>query len=422
LITWQYYEDWIMRFLLFLVLVMSLGLFISCKQTIDGWTAPFAGEFSFHYPPESSNWQSDSLHSDFALFLKQVQAKENIDKKQALVDSFMQVARIRGIPFIEQEILAHFLYQDSNNVSVEMTGDFNKWTREGYEFRKLDGTNLYTCSTRFPASARLEYKLLVNGILVRDPLNQTTSCFSDFDQNSELRMPFYEPSPELETYDIPHGTIRTVQYYDSDRKIVVYLPPGYPEAERKYPCAYFHDGSFYLSNGMARNVLDYLIYHQKINPIIAVFVNPKNREDEYYYNYQFMDTFINQIIPFVERYFDCDHKTENRAIIGFSLGGLSALLLALHYPDIIGNCAAFSPAIFTGNLIESYLDAPYIFTKFYIDAGTYEDWIYTAALELANIMDKKKYNGRFFSWHEYHSMCTVRAHLDKALIYFYGKQ
>ena len=98
------------------------------------------------------------------------------------------------------------------------------------------------------------------------------------------------------------------------------------------------------------------------------------------------------------------------------------MLFALHYPDVFGNCAAFSPAIFTGDLIQSFQKNPNTPTKFYIDAGTYEDWIYVPSRELAMILSDKNYNGRFYSWHEYHSFCSWRAHLDEALIYFYGTE
>jgi enterochelin esterase-like enzyme len=255
---------------------------------------------------------------------------------------------------------------------------------------------------------------------MRDPLNPNSSCYGDFSRNSELRMPLFLSPPEIESYDIPHGKIKVLQYYDSNRIIQVYLPPGYPENRQGYPCAYFHDGSSYLSIGMAKNVLDYLIYHKKIKPIIAVFIDPLNRDDEYYYGYQYMDTFIKSIIPYVEKNYACDHKAANRAILGYSLGGLSALLFSLHHPDVFENCAAYSPAIFTGDIIEQYENAPVLPTKFYIDAGTFENWIYDPALELAIIIAGKRFNGRFYTWYEYHSFCSWRAHLDEALIYFYG--
>jgi enterochelin esterase-like enzyme len=404
--------------LFFIAFLSLICIYTSCERITDSIKKPSVDGFTFYDPQQSANGEIDSLSSDFEHFRQRVHAQKDLRLKQLMVDSLIKAVQPMGIPYTEHEILAHFLFLDSSGVRVDITGDFNNWAEKGTLMQRLDETNLYYHSARFPASARFEYKLRVNGILMRDPLNSLSSCYGDFSRNSELRMPFYAAPPEIESYDIPQGTIKVLQ--DLDRSIQVYLPPGYMEGNRAYPCAYFHDGTSWLTIGLARNVLDYLIYHKKIQPIIAVFIDPRNRDEEYYYGYSYIDTFVSEIIPVVENKYAVDHKAENRAVLGYSLGGLSTLLIARHHPQVIGNCAAFSPAIFTGDLINSYQEAPYLSTKYYIDAGTYEDWIYDPSLELANIMAGKKYSGRFYTWYEYHSFCSWRAHLDEALIYFYG--
>ena len=409
-----------MKILIYLVLAVLLCWITACKRISEDLDNDPARGFTFHDPLESANWQNDSLVSDFERNLAYISVQKEYAEKQRLVDSLLAALKINGIPCIEQEILAHFIYQDSANGRVEITGDFNNWSENGTAMSRLEGTNLYFYSARFPASARIEYKLRTNGIRMNDPLNPNSSCYGDFSRNSELRMPFYMSPPEIEYYEIPHGLIKVLQYYDTNRRIQVYLPPGYIENAGVYPCAYFHDGNSFLQIGMAKNILDYLIYHKKIKPVIAVFVDPVNRDNEYYYGYEYMETFVNRIVPYVEKNFRVDHESKNRSILGYSLGGLSALLFARHHPDVFGNCAAFSPAIFTGDIIQSYRESPYLSTRFYIDAGTYENWIYTPSRELATLMAHKKFVGRFYSWHEYHSICSWRAHLDEALCFFYG--
>lgn len=401
---------------------------LSCKKAFDPVTQPDKGIFIIHKSMKPFTRNVDSVDSEFRSFITKVNLESDSLKKQTLVDSFVNLNSQNGFPYIEENILAHFIYYDSSfsTATIKISGDFNKWNMNPIVFTHLANTNLYYYSRIFEPDARIEYKLKINGTWKLDPLNIKTFGFGDFSINSELSMPLYNPPAEIESYNIPHGTIETFQFLDSNysptsRTVSVYLPPGYDKAI-KYPTIYFHDGSTTLVQGQSANILDYLIYHKKIKPIISVFVNPLARNFEYLYNDEFAVMFTSKLVPFIDRKYSTSPYPKDRAISGFSFGGLVSLFITLKHHDIFGNCAAYSPALHSGDLVDQYISHPHFNAKIYLDAGTYEDWLFEPTLRLAIDLSQKGFDGHFYAWNEYHSLASWRAHFDNALIYFFSAQ
>ncbi len=76
-----------------------------------------------------------------------------------------------------------------------------------------------------------------------------------------------------------------------------------------YPTVYFQDGSEYISLGKAVNVIDNLLDSSKIQPVIAVFVKPNNRDVEYQGSLrnQYRLFFVNELVPYI----DANYKTKS---------------------------------------------------------------------------------------------------------------
>lgn len=342
--------------------------------------------------------------------------------KQALVDSFLFWANSEtGIPYIEDST-AYFLYFNGANVTVQIAGDFSNWSPEGQNFSFLTGTNLYYKGISFENDARLDYKLVVNGNWILDPLNPHT-CSGGYGPNSELSMLGYIQPPEIQTYPIPHGTMSSTTFSDTTqgrtRTIRIYTPPGYAESDMTYRTAYFLDGSEYVTLASAANILDFLIAESMIPPIIGVFTDPTDRMAEYSYDYDFMNMFIGELVPWVDETYRTMAEPEARAITGVSLGGLTSLLFTIQHPEVFANCGAYSPAIWFGDLIGQYSDQPVLPVKIYMDAGTYEPSIYHSASQLQDILEDQGWEHDYRVWHEGHSWGAWRAHLDNSLIYFW---
>lgn len=362
--------------------------------------------------------QLNGHFNDFITSVYQAPASE----KQALVDSFLQWAdNTTGIPYIEDST-AYFLYVNGSSPQVRVAGDFTGWDPTDENLINLSGTNLYYAGYAFENDARLDYKLVVNSSWILDPLNPNT-CSGGYGPNSELAMSGYIQPPEIQSYPIPHGSVSSTTFSDTTqgrtRTVRVYTPPGYEQGSQSYPSIYFHDGSEHLNLGFADNVLDYMIDQEMIAPVIAVFVDPTNRMEEYSYDYDFMAMFINELVPWIDSEYRTMPEAENRAVAGVSLGGLTSLLFTLQHPDVFGNCGAYSPAIWFGDIIDQYDGAEVLPVKIYMDAGTYEPSIYNSSTALKGILQDAQWDLRWRTWHEGHSWGAWRAHLDDALTHFW---
>lgn len=356
-------------------------------------------------------------------FVTQVMTAGSAEDKMALVDSFIVWAQsTTGIPYLEDTTRTYFLYRSGSVSNLSVAGDFNNWDPQNHDFTHLSGTDLFYRMETFESDARLDYKFVVNGSQwILDPLNPHT-CSGGFGPNSEVAMPLYVQPPEIKTYTIPHGTIVSQSFTDSNavsRSVKVYLPPNYATSTDSFPVAYFHDGSEWVTLGSAKNVMDYLTHYQQIQPIIGVFVDPTDRNQEYSYDQNFMNMFCNQLMPWIEAQYRISQNPAGRASIGVSLGGLTSLYFCIQRPDLFGNCGAFSPAIWFGDIMQQYQNADQIATTIYLDAGTYEPSIYNATANMRTVLDNRGTPYTYFQWHEGHSWGAWRAHLDEALKSFY---
>jgi enterochelin esterase-like enzyme len=285
----------------------------------------------------------------------------------------------------------------------------------------VGGTNFFFASQTFENDARLDYKLVIDDNWILDPRN-THQVSGGYGPNSECAMLDYVQPSEIQVNTESQGTVSSSYFQDETMGLThtysVYLPPNYSESET-YPVAYFLDGNEYIQLGFAANVLDNLIYENKVQPIIGVFIDPINRNTEYAYDYNYLTMITSEFVPFIDSTYSTQPTAAGRAIIGVSLGGLTSLLFVEQYPEVFGNCGAFSPAVWLGNIRDVYNSAQNLSGKFYLDAGTYEESIYNASIDILTRLQAINADYTWKVWHEGHSWGAWRAHLDEALIYFW---
>jgi enterochelin esterase family protein len=269
------------------------------------------------------------------------------------------------IPLVVEDSVA-FLYQGEAK-SVSWTGDFNGW---GYDKNfnntgiEVPNTQIWVLKCSFPKDARLDYKIVLDANQILDPENphQQWSGVGGGSPNSELRMPLWKESPEqLDNKNIRHGIVKHDALFYS--KLLgyqimysVYLPSEY-EKLGKLPVVYVTDGYEYLHPKLGNmiTVLDNLIAEKKIKPIAAVFVDhrePVNRMNnkrmqELAMNSKYLDFFVKELIPHIEKKYPVANDFSQRAIMGTSMGGLTSTYFAFARPDIFGLAAIQSPAFWT---------------------------------------------------------------------------
>jgi enterochelin esterase-like enzyme len=167
---------------------------------------------------------------------------------------------------------------------------------------------------------------------------------------------------------IPHGTVQSVPYKSkslgTDRKMVVYTPPGYEQSTSRYPLLYLLHGAgsnetTWTQNGSAHVILDNLIADGKLKPLVVVMpfglAAPRaagQRGDAAENKMQregFLKDFIEDVLPFVDSRYRVYTDRDHRAIGGLSLGGAQALAIGLTRLDLFSRIAAFSPAMGASN-------------------------------------------------------------------------
>lgn len=368
---------------------------------------------------------SSLISQTFSDFLTRTYATSE-NQRAALIDSFMKAVPV--FPFIEQDTLAHFIYQ-GNASSVTVPGDANGWNPNANYMSKISGTNFWFRTEVYENDARLDYKFVLNGSTwILDPRNPNI-CTGGYGPNSELRMPAYLMPSEIAYFPgIAHGILKDTTLYSvnlgNSRTIRVYLPLGYSDSARRYPMILFHDGLEYISLASATNVLDYLIHHQRIEPVIAVYVPPVNRTNEYAGSQQnkFTRFIIEELIPWVDARFRTLQSPEKRAVLGASYGGNISLWLGMNHPEIFGNVAAQSSYI-QGSIVGGFQNNPKLDLKIHLILGTYDiAQLIPMVRNFIPILDAKGYTFRYNEYHEGHCWGFWRAHIDDALEMFFPFQ
>ena len=136
------------------------------------------------------------------------------------------------------------------------------------------------------------------------------------------------------------------------RTITVYLPPGYTH-DREYPLLIAHDGQ----EMNAWKLSDALRQHHAaghVTPIVAAIPANADRMHEYgtagRLNSQglgsraaeFQLFVTDTVVPLLRRRYQVSRRPAHTAVMGASLGGLSAFDLAWHRPDLFGVVGVFS--------------------------------------------------------------------------------
>jgi enterochelin esterase-like enzyme len=367
-----------------------------------------------------------NAQSNFQNFLNRVNSITDSVSKAAVVDSFINYARTQGIPFIEGST-ANFFYR-GNVATVSVAGDFNGWNPSGASMTNLYKTNFFYYSKNFEMNARLDYKFVTNGgTWILDPENPKRVA-GGFGPNSELAMPEYVQPWEIKYKSgIKHGSLVTKSVYstnvNANYQINIYLPYSY-DTLKTYPAVYFHDGSEYISLGSALNVIDNLTDSGKIEDVIAVFVTPNNRNEEYAGSTrnQYRLFFVNELVPYIDNNFKTIQNPQKRLVLGDSFGGNISALISYNHPDVFGNCGLHSGAFWPNNY-EAYnliVNGPVKNIKFNSVWGTYES-LFTNMRNFRDSLQNKGYQQKWLELPEGHSWGLWRANIDFLLTYFFPK-
>lgn len=190
-------------------------------------------------------------------------------------------------------------------------------------------TDWYALETKVAPYARIEYLIAYGPSDFRLDPHNPRRVQRVGGPASEFVMPGYQPPQEF--VDAPARPSGQVEEFDvrsavigEDRHVWVYTPAGYQDGGY-YPVAVFHDGGLVVNTGQAPRVLDWLIAHDAIEPIVAVFVEPKSRVDDFKRGAEMRAFVTRELLPWLADHYSVTRDAGERAIIGISAGARAAL-------------------------------------------------------------------------------------------------
>lgn len=353
--------------------------------------------------------------------------------------TWAELKKSNSVPFAIADSIA-LLYK-GNATSVVWMGDFNGW---GYDKKfnnkgvKIPNSDIWILRTSFAPDARLDYKIILNGndwILDPNNIHQQWSGVGGGSPNSEIRMPDWKPDAiAIPRDNIVRGKLTQDVLYSSTAlgyqlTYSIYFPQGYSTAQH-YPVMYVTDGYEYLHEklGNMKVILDNLIADKKIQPIVVIFIDhrePVNRSnnrrmDELAMNTKYLSFFADEFVPHIETNYSVAKDPKQRAILGTSMGGLTAAYFAFTKPGIFGLAGIQSPAFWYKPDIYKVCDnAENPPVKIFLTTGVVND-AQDGARKMKEILEKNMCAYQYSETNQGHSWGNWRDTIDDILVYFFA--
>ncbi|MEM9351732.1 MAG: alpha/beta hydrolase-fold protein [Planctomycetota bacterium] len=383
---------------------------------------------------------ADPLYPSFNAFLAEIDRIEAIadpTQRTGELDTFWNGLKSAGqVPYVQGNQAA-MLYRGAAS-SVTFPGDANRWNANAWSATQVPGTDLWLRQSTLPSDARVDYKIVRNGQWILDP-NNPLQQWSGFGPNSELRMEEYEfPAETVLGAGVARGSLSGNQRLSSsainaDVNVRVYTPSGYDQ-HQDLPVVYVTDGHEYLDNrlGSMATVLDNLIGDGRLQPTIAVFIDPRdprtgvNRRASQLGGSgkgAFADFIADELVPTIDAGYRTDASADKRVILGTSLGGLFSAYMGARHPDVVSNAAIQSPAFwYDDSIYSTYFNSTTLDDqlRIYMESGTINDG--NGGPTMATILADGGYDYVYDAVNQGHSWGHWKGELDAALIHLIGPE
>ncbi|RXK62836.1 esterase family protein [Lacibacter luteus] len=140
---------------------------------------------------------------------------------------------------------------------------------------------------------------------------------------------------------------------DPNRRLTIYLPPGYEKSKTRYPVIYFLHGFAIDDKDMFewigfKNLIDSAIKAGQLRPLILVMPNSMTKYyGSFYTNSSVAGNWADFIGKDAVEYMDKNYRTiphrNSRGLAGHSMGGNGALKIAMLFADKFSAVYAMSP-------------------------------------------------------------------------------
>lgn len=163
-----------------------------------------------------------------------------------------------------------------------------------------------------------------------------------------------DEAPKLANFTYEQGTLKSDKVHRGDAGYAIYLPKGYADEKNKdvkFPyVVWLHGfgGSGEFLGGGGAQVLDKLAGDGVLPPLAMVVFRAPNGRTTYMNGESTADVedlIAQDLLPQLEAKYRLDPAREHRALMGVSMGGMGALRIAFHHPELFGTVAVHSAAI-----------------------------------------------------------------------------
>jgi enterochelin esterase family protein len=386
------------------------------------------------------------------------------------VDSFWAEIKQKGTPLVEpmsgkkDYVWLTFLWRgDEKTNNVVLVGNLvtgNLATGHPYDNRlsQLAGSDVWFLTLPMRNDLRATYRFSVNDSLTKpnlsdevaarklwagyqkDPLNPRQSGGSSL---AELA----GAPPQLwvkKNKDAPEGNMEGEKVSSvilgNDRRVTVYLPPGYDPKAPAYPALFLFDRSAYLYAAPGPTILNNLIHAGKIPPLVAIFIDnpPGARNKELPCNEAFARFLAEELLPRIRKRYNVSTDPKLNCIAGASYGGLAASFFALRHPEMVGNVLSQSgsywwgpdydnlsrdPTVERGEwLTHQYAASPRKQLRFYLEIGVRESML-VENRHFRDVLIARDYEVVGYSeFNGGHDFLSWRGSLADGLIALFGKK
>ena len=207
----------------------------------------------------------------------------------------------------------------------------------------------------------------------------------------------------------------------------VYTPEGI-NPDILLPAIYITDGEAYIKSGKLPALLDKEITANRIEPVIAVFVDARNpdkmsenrRDSQFICNENYAKFYASELLPAIEKSYPAIPNREARVIMGLSYGAYNAACFGLFLPDYFAGIAMQSPAksYLVRRLTDIYKKGPKLPLKIFLSHGRKSDST-RENRNFKNALTEKGYDLTYKQSYQGHNWSNWKPLLDDVLLTFF---
>lgn len=328
-----------------------------------------------------------------------------------------------GTPLVEhvaddsRDVWLTFLHRSSDPIgSVSVFGGPAGWKAPDNLMHQLDGTDIRYLTFRVRSDLRCTYRMAVD----------------DVDSAAAKSEDWYERTAHWFADPLNPATF---VYPEDERRIWVYIPPGYSSEDKPHPLLVLFDGDTVLGPLPTPTILDNLIADGRIPPVVAVLVDSLTqdiRNQELPCGAPFLGYVTDELLPWVRECYRITTDPARTIVAGQSHGGQAAAFAGLQRPDVFGNVITQSGSFWWSPdddhehewLIRQYAESERRPVRFYVEAGLQElgqtpghgPSILVANRHLRTILRSKGYDVEYTEFNGGHDYACWRGSLADGLI------